>query len=1075
MRLFAAAAAAAAALALGSATPLIPATAASGQLIPLPPAAGPDASIPEVTAGTFSAIRARLLGPALNSGRVSDIAVNPHNPAEYYVAAASGGLWKTTDKGVTYTPIFDGEGSYSIGCITIDPTNHNVLWVGTGENNGQRSVSVGDGVYRSDDGGRSWKNMGLKDSGHIGRILVHPADSDTVYVAAQGPLWSPGGDRGLYRTRDGGATWDRILEIDEHTGINEVHMDPRDPDVLYASAWQRRRHVWTMINGGPSSGIWRSTDGGATWTESTRGLPSGDLGKIGLGIAPANPDVIYAIIEAKDGLTGFFRSADRGASWSRMSDYTSSAPMYYHEIVCDPHEVDRVYMLDTFLHVTEDGGRTWRNIQGRGVHVDSHALWIDPDHTDHLIVGNDGGVYESWNRGGTWRFHPNLPITQFYRVAVDNDEPFYNVYGGTQDNNTMGGPSRTIRREGITNEDWFVTLGGDGFEPQVDPTNPDIVYCQWQYGNLSRYDRRTGEAVNIKPQPRPGDAPLVFNWDAPLLISPHAHRRLYFAGRRLHRSDNRGDDWRPVSGDLTRGIDRNELEVMGRVWPVDAVAKHRSTSIYGNIVTLDESPLVEGLIYVGTDDGLIQVTEDDGASWRRIDAFPGVPHMTYVSCVRASPHDGGTVYATFDGHKNGDFQPHVLMSRDRGASWVRIGADLPERDVAYSIIEDHVRPGLLFVGTEYGAYYTLRGREPRHLVWTRMAGLPTIAVQDLEIQKRENDLVLATFGRGIYVFDDYSPLQTVRAEDMQQPVHVFPVKESLFHIRTTRGRGSQGASFFSTPNPDFGAVITWHLKDAVTAGPELDPAATSPQYELLRERARTRAASLWLTIRDSEGGVVTRIAGPTGAGVHRTAWDLRYADGPYVRPGSYFLSISTQVDGLVTELTAEPVEIRVRHLAAGVLQPEDRTAVREFHREVVAASRAAGDAVRAMRDLDEQLQAAERAVFESLEADQSIAHRAHELRVRLIDLQERMNGDDLPARFEEPTLPGIRDRISLAAESWWMTAPPTGTQRDQLAHARGELDAVLAELRGLLEEDWPRLQADLEAAGVRWSPGRPLR
>lgn len=1034
-----------------------------------------DLEPPAVNRGTFSAIRARLLGPAMNSGRISDIAVNPSDHSEYYVGVASGNVWKTTDKGQTYTPIFDDQGSYSIGCITIDPGNHNVVWVGTGENNAQRSVSWGDGVYRSDDGGRTWRNMGLEESGHIGMIAVHPDDSDVVYVAAQGPLWSAGGDRGLYRTTNGGLDWERILHVDEHTGVNEVHFDPRNPDVMYASTWQRRRRVWTMINGGPGSGIWKSTDGGETWTELTRGLPRGDKGKIGLDVSPANPDVVYAIVEAKDGQTGFFRSTDRGASWRRMSNYTSSAPFYYHEIICDPHDVDRVYMMDTFTNVTEDGGASWRRVHPRNVHVDSHALWIDPDDTRHMLMGNDGGMYETWDRGESWRFHPNLPITQFYRVAVDYDEPFYNVYGGTQDNNTMGGPSRTIRREGITNEDWFVTLGGDGFEPQVDPTNPDIVYCQWQYGNLARYDRRTGEATNIKPQPKPGDAPFVFNWDAPLLISPHDHRRLYFGGRRLHRSDNRGDDWRQVSPDLTRGIDRNELEVMGRVWPVDAVAKHRSTSIYGNIVTVDESHLVEGLIYVGTDDGLIQVTEDDGASWRKVDAFPGVPHMTYVSCVRACRHDPDTVYATFDGHKNGDFAPHVLVSHDRGMSWRSIAGNLPAGDVAYSINQDHRRPSLLFVGTEYGAYYTLHGDAERDVPWVKIAGLPTIAVQDIEIQTRENDLVLATFGRGIYVVDDYSPLQHVTRADMDEPVHVFPIKDALFYVPTSKGRGSQGVSFFRASNPPFGATMTWHLKESVKAGPELDDDATSPEYDKLREQARTRSAAVWLTIRDPDGNVVSRLRGPTSAGIHRSTWNLRYADGPYVVPGTYTVSISKQVDGEVTELTEEPVAFRVRHLAAGVLQPEDRQAVLAFHREAVEVNRAANAAARAMGDLDDQLAAIERAVFDTLEADQGIAHRAHELRVRIIDLQERLNGDTLPARFQEPTLPGIRDRIRLATASWGMTAPPTGTQRDALEYARTDFEALMDELRPLLEEDWPALQDELDAAGVHWTPGRRLR
>jgi photosystem II stability/assembly factor-like uncharacterized protein len=594
---------------------------------PAPPADAPAAGAvtgresvaSKVTGGTFSGLRARSIGPALLSGRIADLAINPSNHAEYFVAAASGGVWKTTNNGTTFRPVFDGQGSYSIGCVTIDPGNHNVVWVGTGENNSQRSVSWGDGVYKSVDGGRSWTNVGLKESEHIGMIVVHPRNSDVVYVAAQGPLWRSGGDRGLYRTTDGGATWERILHVSDDTGVNEVHLDPRDPDVIYVSTYQRRRRVWTLLDGGPESGIHKSTDGGRTWRELKRGLPSVDKGKIGLDIAPADPDVIYAVIEAQDGQSGFFRSTDRGETWQRRSGYVSTSPQYYNELVCDPYEVDRVYAMDTRLQVTDDGGSTFSSVQGRRQHVDNHALWIDPDDTAHMIVGCDGGVYETWDRAQSWRYMPNLPLTQFYRVTVDTSEPFYYVYGGTQDNNTLGGPSRTIKRS-LSNEDWFVTVGGDGFETVVDPTDPNIVYSQWQYGGLVRHDRRTGENVDIKPRPRPGDPPYVFNWDAPLLISPHSHTRLYFGGRRLYRSDDRGDGWRAVSGDMSRGLDRNELEVMGKIWPMNAVAKHNSTSIYGNIVALSESPLVEDLLYVGTDDGLVHVSENGGESWRGVAA-----------------------------------------------------------------------------------------------------------------------------------------------------------------------------------------------------------------------------------------------------------------------------------------------------------------------------------------------------------------------------------------------------------------------------------------------------------------------
>ncbi|HEX2977458.1 MAG TPA: hypothetical protein VHO68_16110, partial [Bacteroidales bacterium] len=581
--------------------------------------------------GAFSGLKFRSIGPAYCSGRIADFAVNPERTNEYFVAVASGHIWKTINAGITWEPVFDNYGSYSIGCVVLDPSNPNVVWAGTGENNHQRALGYGDGVYKSTDGGKSWKNMGLKQSRQIGMIAVDPRNTNVVYVAAEGSVWGPGGERGLYKTTDGGKTWNRILFVSDNTGINNVILDPRNPDVIYATSEQRRRHVFTKIGGGPETAIYRSLDGGATFDKLTSGLPGEDMGGIGIAISPVNPDYLYAIIEAANDGGGFYRSTNRGASWSKMSDHTAQG-QYYNEIYCDPVNTDIVYSMETVSKVTLDGGKTWKNLGLKSRHVDDHAFWIDPKNPKHFLIGGDGGIYETYDGGEDYGFKSNLPVTQFYRVNVDNSEPFYYVYGGTQDNNSMGGPSRNTTGQGVVNDEWFVTNGGDGFWTAVDPTDPNIVYAEAQYGNMVRYDRKSGEAIDIRPEPAKGEETFKWNWNAPLVVSRHDPQRLYCAANKVFRSDDRGDTWQAISGDLTSGTDRNTWKVMDKYWSIDAVSKDVSTSLFGTIISFAESPIKENLLYAGTDDGLIQVTED-GKNWRKINNFAGVPEYTYVSDI----------------------------------------------------------------------------------------------------------------------------------------------------------------------------------------------------------------------------------------------------------------------------------------------------------------------------------------------------------------------------------------------------------------------------------------------------------
>ena len=759
----------------------------------------------------ISGLKFRAVGPAFTSGRISDFAVNPNKPYEYYVAVASGGVWKTINNGTTYEPIFDKEGSYSIGCIAMSPHNSDQIWVGTGENNNQRSVAYGDGVYKSNDGGKSWKNTGLKNSEHIGKIIIHPDDPNTVWVAAIGPLWNKGGDRGVYKTTDGGQTWNRTLKIDEYTGATDLVIHPENPDVLYAAAFQRARHVFTYLGGGPGSGIYKSVDGGETWAEVNKGLPKVDLGRIGLAFS-ANPDLVYAIVEAAHGESGVFTSDNGGASWKKQGKHVTSGN-YYQEIVADPVDPMTVYSMDTWMSVSKDGGKTFKRVGEVTKHVDNHCMWINPDNNRHWVVGCDGGIYETWDAAKTWNFKSNLPVTQFYKVSVDNDLPFYNIYGGTQDNFTIGGPSRTNSAHGIVNSDWFVTHGGDGFETQVDPKNPNIVYSQSQYGVLVRYDKLSGEEVGIQPQPRKGENAYRWNWDAPLQTSHHVDGRLYFAANKLFRSDDYGNSWTVLGDDLTRQLNRNQLKIMDRVWSVDAVAKNRSTSPYGTIVAFSESPLDADVLVVGTDDGLIQISTDGGENWKKIDQISGAPSRSYINFVYTSQHDRNVIYAGVNHHKYGDFKPYVFRSKDLGASWQSISGNLPDRGSVYSFEEDHIEKDLIFCGTEFGVFFSANGGGK----WKQIkAGVPTIAVRDVAIQRRESDLVLGTFGRGFYVLDDYSALRSLCNAGLNKDYALFEIRQGLMYEQNRplglTGKSFQGDNYFSGENLGPVALIDYFIK-----------------------------------------------------------------------------------------------------------------------------------------------------------------------------------------------------------------------------------------------------------------------
>jgi len=1073
---------------------------------------------PLTSPDTYRGLHLRSIGPAFISGRVTSLAVNPFNRAQYYVGVASGGVWKTNNDGLTWDPVFQNEGSFSIGDVKLDPHDPSIVWVGTGENNSQRSVDYGDGVYKSEDGGKSWTNLGLKHSEHIGRIAISPKDSNTVFVAAEGPLWSPGGDRGLYRTTDGGKSWKKVLSVSENTGFADVAIDLDDPDTIYATAYQRRRHVWTLIDGGPESAIYRSDDGGNTWKKLKSGLPTVEMGRIGIAISPVDHNVVYATIEAAEGKGGIFRSSDRGATWERRNPYDETA-MYYAQIFADPKNVDRIYVMNVLIRVSDDGGKTLRVLGEKYKHVDNHVIWIDPTDTNYYLVGCDGGLYESYDRGVNWTYKSNLPVAQFYDVALDNSKPFYYVYGGTQDNSSVGGPSRTLKINGITNEDWFFTQGGDGFRSVIDPEDPNTVYAEYQYGNLTRFDRRTGQQIGIQPQPGPDNVPYRWNWDSPIIISPHSHTRLYFAANKLFRSDDRGDTWKVISPDLSRQIDRDKLPVMGRIWGPDAVAKNASTSFYGNIVALSESPQKDGLIYVGTDDGLIQVTSDAGQSWTKSETFPGIPKFTYVSRLLASQHNAGVVYASFDNHKMGDFRPYLLKSSDTGHTWNSIASNLPANGPVLAIAEDPVNPKLLFVGTEFGLFFSLDGGGH----WTQLkGGMPTIAVRDLAVQKQANDLVAATFGRGFYILDDLTPLRHVSAQVLQQQGTLFPVRDALMYIeqRPVGGKhGHLGATYFEADNPPYGAVFTYYLKDKFKTKKEVrqekekaaskesgtqnsdkseqsqkgTPAAVNyPTMDELRAEAEEQPPAVYLVISDSSGMPVRRVSAANEAGLNRASWDLRYppsevhtpspeeADfaeffqpptGPLVMPGEYSATLEARVNGK-TQRLAGPEKFRVNALGTEGMNEQDRAALEAFQQKVAHLDRALTGAIQTGNDVEKRLTSIHQSLRDTPGDVSGLVSRADDLQARLRDIMRALRGDAILRRRQENTPAAINDRINqIEDEERFSTLRPTQTHIDSYNIAAQQFGDQLGKLRQLVDVDLKKLEDDMEKAGAPWTPG----
>lgn len=1062
-----------------------------------------DQSDSPLSAQTFAGLQLRSIGPAMTSGRIADIAVHPDNQNIMYVAVGSGNVWKTINAGTTWTPIFEKYGSYSIGCITLDPNNPHTVWLGTGENVGGRHVGFGDGIYKSLDGGKSWKNMGLKKSEHISKIVVHPNNSNIIWVAAQGPLWSKGGERGIYKSIDGGASWTKTLGDDEWVGATDIVVDPKDPQRLYAATWQRHRTVAAYLGGGPGSGLHRSLDGGDTWEKLSSGIPASNLGKICLAISPFNSDRIYADIELDRGKGGLFMSTDRGSSWSKQSDMVSggTGPHYYQELYADPHHEGRLYLMNNVVLISDDHGKTYRSMNEDKKHVDTHAMAFRSGDPDYVIMGTDGGLYESFDQTKTWRFVRNLPLVQYYKVAVDDAEPFYNIYGGTQDNGSHGGPSRTKKSSGIHNDDWRVVLGADGHQSATEPGNPDITYGEFQQGVLFRIDHKTGESVFIQPQAGEGEPHERFNWDAPILVSPHDPKRLYFASYRVWRSDNRGDDWEAVSEDLTRNQVRLALPIMGKEQSWDNAWDVGAMSNYNTITSLAESPKQEGLLYAGTDDGLIQVSENSGESWRKIElgSLKGIPATAFVNDVRADLFDANVVYAAMDNHKYGDYKPYLIKSEDKGKTWRSIAGDLPETLLVWRLVQDHVKSDLLFIATEYALYFTIDGGDQ----WIKLeGGAPTISFRDLTIQRRENDLVGASFGRGFYVLDDYSALRDVSSEALESEALLFDTRKAFWYTEIDELYG-QGHAEYAAENPPYGANFTYYLKENLKSLKDVrkekekelakaDKGVSFPGWDALEAEMRQEAPAIYLTVKDKSGKTIKQIKGKNAKGFNRVSWDLSIASKDVVRleapqssgggffsggikavPGTYTVTLSKLADGQWTDL-AGPREFEVVPLEKGALPGASYEEIAAFQEKYETYQQEMSMAGIEFEKATNKLDALRRALARADRQPPELIAQLHEAKSRLDVLDQQLNGYESKNEIGERNDPGPSAGF-VGFMALRTTYGPTGTHKKAFDRSLNVLVNFKNELSEITQKLLPELEKSVMETGAPMLEGQRSR
>jgi photosystem II stability/assembly factor-like uncharacterized protein len=1041
----------------------------------------------------FKALEFRELGPAVMGGRIDDFAVVETNPNIVYVGVASGGVWKTTNNGTTWEPIFDKEGVSTIGDIGIAPSDPSVIWVGSGEPNNRQSSSWGDGIYKSTDAGKTWKNMGLAATHHIGRVVIHPKNPDVVYVAALGHLWGPNPDRGVYKTSDGGKTWNQVLKISNDTGVSDIAMDPLSPDTLYAAAYQRRRTQFGYNGGGTESAIYKTTDGGANWKKLVKGLPyenGGETGRIGLDIYRKDPNIVYALVQHDKG--GIYRSEDQGETWKKMSD-TNPRPSYYSQVRIDPNNDLRIWVLGAAMFFSEDGGKTFNNRRVQKIHGDFHALWIDPANSNHLLAGSDGGIHWSYDNGKSWDFVNTIAIGQFYEVALDNEKP-YHICGGLQDNGSWCGPSRTTSRDGISNEDWTLIHGGDGFYAAIDNVEPSIVYTESQDGYLARRNMRTGQKRSIKPEAKYGEPHYRFQWNSPIAISAHDHNTIYYGGNYFFKSTDRGDNWTRLGNDLTSGADRNRMQIFGKTPDKLTLSRHDGVEEFPTITTISESPLTAAVLWAGTDDGNVQVTRDGGKTWKNVAAnVPGVPKGTYISRVVASKSAEGAAYVTFDGHRSDDYAVYIFVTTDYGETWKAIRNGIPDSAGTVHVIREHPRnANLLFAGTEFGLWISW----DRGANWTAFRNnFPTVPVDDIELQARENDLVVATHGRSVWIFDDLTALEKMDNSVASADLTLFPPRTANTWHQVSR-RWSGGQKMFTAKNPPAGAILNYCLKAAAPVAetkPEAKPTTDADKAADKRDDKQEpkKDPKVKISVADKDGKVIREFDGPGEAGVNRAVWDLRYNPaseptpeqveamaagyilgprGPYVEPGEYTVKIKSgekeATQNVVVEedprlpLSAE--DRAARH--AGVEQLYAMAKTTDKDRKIILGVQSALKTARENWKKDAANPNATKIPDDIVKSADELQKKVDVVAAKYQREQQGLGNAGPPFEWKPDPLPSqVQDLMEDLDD---FAAAPGGQQKEKLAELTPLVSDASAQVNKIVDDDLAALNKKMNNAGI---------